>query len=235
MWVMRIAEGLEFMRTSRGRRWLRKTVRERLYSKRESVCLRRDLSIPFVPPPAKIPFTVRELHSNDDLTIFADEPGLSPKSAQLRADQRWLLSRDLPTPMVAVDSAGKICFMVWLLTAKDNARIRSVWGDWLPEIGPDEVLLEGLYTVDSYRGLGIMAPAATEIAERAQDMGVRYGLGFIASGNTPSLRGGQKAGWIPYLKREDRWLLFRRRTRFIPLNDEIGMTVADSIRPVGGE
>ncbi|MGB3483059.1 MAG: hypothetical protein WBB07_12685 [Mycobacterium sp.] len=178
--------------------------------------------MPFTPPPAKIALHIRRLEAEDDLSFLDDEPELSAKDAQLRADQRWLLSSNLPTCWVAVDPAGKICFMTWMLTSQDNALIRELWGDWLPKIKPDEVLIEGIYTAESHRGLGIMADAATRIAEGALATGARYGLGFIGSGNSPSLRAGEKAGWIPFLTREEGWVLFRRRVRFSPVVDAHG-------------
>lgn len=216
---MRIQEALELMRSERGRRWLWRTTRQRIHSRRESVCLRRDLTLPFTPPPAKIPLVVRELRPDDDLSLVADEPGLSPEMAQLRATQRWLLSSDLPTCWVAVDPDGKVCFMTWLLTARDNAQIKQRWGAWLPELKPDESMIEGIFTAESHRGLGIMPDAGTRITELASGPDVRYALGFIGSGNSSSLKAGDKAGWLPYIKRVESWFLFRRRVHFVPLTD----------------
>lgn len=221
---MRVKEGLELVRSREGRRWVWRIARQRLYSRRESTCIRRDLSLPYSPPPAKIAVDVRQLRPDDDLSLVADDPTLDRDLAALRATQRWLLSSDLPTPWVAVDRAdGKVCFMIWFLTARDNARIKARWGNWLPELKPDEVLVEGPYTADSHRGLGLMADAGTvaldRALEQAGDTGVRYGLGFIGTSNTSSLKAGDKAGWYPFMRREEKWILFRRRVRFLPLAD----------------
>ena len=211
---MRVREALELIRSGHGRRWFWVTARQRFHSSRESICLRRDMNVPYTPPPAKIPLVVRQLRPDDDLSLIAHDPELSVETAQLRADQRWLLSSDLPTCWVAVDPDGTVCFMTWLLMAADNARIKALWGDWLPEIQPDEALIEGIYTADSHRGLGIMAVAADQIMEYAGGFGVRFGLGFIGTTNAPSLKGGEKGGFIPFMKREESWVLFRRRVRF---------------------
>ena len=74
----------------------------------------------------------------------------------MRADQRWLLTGDLPAPWVAIDSDGAVCFMSFLLRASDNAVIRARWGDLLPELQPDEAVVEGPYAGDNMRGLGMM-------------------------------------------------------------------------------
>jgi hypothetical protein len=52
--------------------------------------------------------------------------------------------------------------------------------------------------------------------EQARDSGVRYAITFIAEWNAASLKAGEKAGWIPFVKREESWFLFRQRIRFLP-------------------
>lgn len=194
-----------------------RTARERVYSRRVSMGIRRDMRAPFPVPKAKIPLVVRQLQPGDDLTLIADLPGLAPQLAQQRADQRWLLSCDLPTPWVAIDPDGTVCFMTWVLTARHNTAIQTRWGKLLPVLKPDEALFAGAYTADSHRGLGIMPDAGTRIVEHACD--ARYGMGFIAEWNAASLKAGAKAGWIPFVKREESWFLFRRRIRFLPLSE----------------
>ena len=222
---MRVREGLELIRSSHGRRWLRETARQRLYSRRVAIGVRRDMSVPFIElPPAKIPLVVRQLRPDDDLSFIAAVPGLAPQVAQQRADQRWLLSGDLPPPWVAVDPDGKVCYMQWMLTARDNAAIRAQWGGLFPELQPDEALFEGPYAAPQHRRLGIMQEAAKQILEGARDSGVRYTIGFIGEGNVASLGVAEKGAFIPYLKREESWFLFRRRIRFRPLSERDEIT-----------
>ena len=204
------------------------TLRKRLYSRGISIGVRRDLQkyIAGDPardlaavPPAKIPIVVRKLQPDDDLSFIQDDPGLDPRNRQIRADQRWLMTGDLPTPWVALDSYGAVCFMTFLLTARDNAAIRARWGDLLPELQPDEALFEGPYAGENIRGLGMMKDVLRQVLLSAQDDGVRYVSGFIGDANVPSLKVAEFGGFDPYLKREDRWVLFRRRIRFLPFEN----------------
>ena len=226
--VKRLREGLGLFRSSDGRRWLWFTLRKRLYSRGISIGVRRDLQkyIAGDPardlaavPPAKIPIVVRKLQPDDDLSFIQDDPGLDPRNRQIRADQRWLMTGDLPTPWVALDSDGAVCFMTFLLTARDNAAIRARWGDLLPELQPDEALFEGPYAGENIRGLGMMKDVLRQVLLSAQDDGVRYVSGFIGDANVPSLKVAEFGGFDPYLKREDRWVLFRRRIRFLPFEN----------------
>jgi hypothetical protein len=222
--MMRIREGLQLMRTGTGRLLLRQTVRERLYSRRVAIGVRRDLNVPHDPGPARIPLEVRQLRPEDDLSFIADDPGLTPREARERAVQRWLLNSDLPPPWVAVEPDGTVCFMVWLLFARDNAAIQKQWGEVLPMLKPDEALLEGPYTAESHRGLRVMH-AMVEIFEAPRDFGVRYEMGFIGEKNAAQLRVAQQGLWVPFVKREVSYFLFRRHVRFLPFSeaDEVAL------------
>ena len=231
--MMRLRELRELIRSDYGRRWLWGTLRWRLNSRRIAIGLRRDLSVHVagmigrdlaVVPPAKIPLVVRKLQPDDDLSFIADVPGLAPQAAQLRADQRWLMTGDLPTPWVAVGPDGAVCFMTFLLTSRDNAAIRARWGELLPELQPDEALFEGPYTAESGRGMGIMKDACGRILQMAHDSGVRYVMGFIAEENVPALKVAEIGGFAPFVKREERWFLYRLRIRFLPLSEREEVT-----------
>jgi hypothetical protein len=226
--MMRIRDVAWLIGSSDGHRWLWLTARRRLYSRIVSIGVRRDLDqyVAGDPardleavPPAKIPLVVRRLQPDDDLSFIADEPGLDPREAQMRADQRWLMTGDLPTPWVAIGPDGAVCFMTFLLTARDNAVIRARWGELLPELQPGEAAIEGPYMAASGRGKGVMKDACRQILQAVRDDGVRYPLGFIGEQNVPSLKVAAFGGFDPYLKREESWFLFRRRIRFLPLDD----------------
>jgi hypothetical protein len=216
---MRIREALEVLGSRHGLYWLWQTVRLRFHSRRIAIGVRRDLNVPVqVDPSPKIPLTVRNLRPGDDLSLIADVPGLSPQAAQERAVQRWLLKSNLPAPAVAIDSDGKVCFMAWMLTAQDNALIRARWGDLLPQLQPDEALIEGPFTAQSHRGLRVMR-AYNAILEAARASGLRYVIGFIAEDNVAQLKVAEYGSFFPYIKREESWFLFRQRVRFLPLTD----------------
>lgn len=175
------------------------------------------MSVPFDAPVAQIPLVVRSVRPEDDLSFIADVPGLSQEAAQHRADQRWLLSCDLPNCFVAVDPDDNVCFMTFLLLARDNALIQKRWGDWLPQLAPDEALIEGTYVSSHHRGKGIMTDACCRIADLASsEFGAQFVVGVISEANRPALKSADKAGFNPYARREDRWFLFRRRIRFVP-------------------
>ena len=110
-----------------------------------------------------------------------------------------------------------VCYMQWLIAARDNARVHARWGGLFPELKPHEALLEGAYTAESHRGKGVMSHAMALIAEKARDFGAHHVLTFVDRKNVASLKGCEKAGFAPYIQRRETWSLFRRRVHFLPL------------------
>jgi GNAT superfamily N-acetyltransferase len=208
------------MLTGRARRMWRAVI-YRLYSDSASVGLRRDLQAPCAAPPpaAKRQFQVRPLAPDDELAwLDVREPGLSDEQVYARLGQARLLRSGLQTCHLAVEPDGSPCYMQWLILSNQNDRVRAFFGNLYPRLAPDEALLEGAYTPEAYRGQGIMAAAMAQIAERADRFGARWVLTFVDESNAASLKGCARAGFVPYLRRSERFRLFRRSVSFTPVS-----------------
>ncbi len=192
----------------------------RAYSDSTSIGLRRDLTILFEGPQAKIPITVRPLRPDDDLSALDPAPGLSADEAFWRLGQRRLLESGLRTCYVAIAPERKPCYMQWVIPASENERLRTVFGNLYPVLQPDEALLEGAYTPEAYRGKGIMGAAMAEVATRAAEHGARWVITFVDAQNEASLKGCLRAGFAPYLKRQEKFRWFHRAVVFSPIGPE---------------
>jgi GNAT superfamily N-acetyltransferase len=189
----------------------------RAYSDSTSIGLRRDLTVPFTGPKAKIPISVRPLATTDDLSVLESEPGISPDEAFWRLGQRRLLRSGLQTCYVAIAPEGKPCYMQWVIPAAENDRLRAVFGNLYPVLGPNEALLEGAYTPEAYRGKGIMGAAMAEVAQQGAEHGARWVITFVDQQNAASLKGCLRAGFAPYLKRYEKFRFFHRQVEFEPI------------------
>ena len=67
----------------------------------------------------------------------------------------------------------------------------------------DERLLEWAFTFEQYRGLGIMACAMAQIAERGTLTGARWVLTLVEKNNIASLKGCRSAGFRPHQVRQE--------------------------------
>ncbi len=186
----------------------------RLYSNSTSLGLRRDLTIPFTGPSARIPISVRPLAPADDLSALQPTAGLSADERYWRLTQLRLLRSGLRICYVAIAPEGKPCYMQWVILPSENARLRAIFGNLYPTLGSDEALLEGAYTPDAYRGKGIMGAAMAQVAERAAEFRARWVITFVDAANEASLKGCIRAGFVPYLRRRERFRLFFRQVTF---------------------
>lgn len=189
------------------------------YGRRVLIGLRRDTALPFAAPRAKIPISLRPFRPDDMPDLF---PETTAAAERERADIVWRLQMSGQGALhsrcfVAVDeTTGRRCHIQWLTTAYSDAiRIAAA----LPVLQPDEALLENAYTPDAYRGMGIMSAVTARIAECGAAQGSRYVVAFIDHHNTASLRGGQRAGLLPWQIETQRQYGFGlvRRARFAPM------------------
>lgn len=194
-----------------------------LYFSEMEYGLRRDLTVPWEGPAAKIPIEVRPLVAADlDILLPTATPHLS-LAERMEITWRSVLAAQHPEGCyVAVDLRdGSPCYMQWLLGNDDRQFIRSL--RTFPELKQDEALLHSAFTPISHRGLGIMSAAMTKIAEQAAGLGARYVLTFVDQHNIPSLKGCQRAGFSPHMLRHHTGaalgLIDRNRFDVLPPND----------------
>lgn len=168
------------------------------YDRRVLIGLRRDTAVPFAAPQAKIPISLRPFRPDDMPNLFSETTAATERE---RVDIAWRLQMSEQGALhsrcfVAVDEiTGRPCHIQWLTTGYSDV-IRTAAA--LPVLQRDEVLLENAYTADTYRGMGIMSAVTAQIAERGAEQGARYVVAFIDQHNTASLRGGQRAGLLPW-------------------------------------
>ena len=189
-----------------------------IYRKLDSVVvdfgLCRDLGRPFQAMPAGIPVDIRPLRPDDDLS-FLNPVNVTDAEAYIAFQRRDLLN--LHTCYVAIAPDGNICYMQCLIGATENDTLCTQFNNVFPTLAADEALMEGAYTVPAYRGKGIMSYAMAQIAEKAVDFGAWRVITFVATDNTASLKGCERAGFFPYTKRTCSWRWFNRKVSFEPI------------------
>jgi GNAT superfamily N-acetyltransferase len=197
-------------------------ARRRLYSDDLVIGLRRDLTVPLETPKAKIPVTIRPLlgaadHAALKAAIATSSAGANAHEAMELSDRLRMLEAGIETCYAAVDEHDNLCYVQWLVKSDANAFLHEYYHGAVPELESDETLLEGAYSFAEFRGLGIMACAMAQIAERASDSGGRWVITFVGEDNVPSLKGCKRAGFDPFIMRRRSWRLFRRKYIFEPL------------------
>jgi hypothetical protein len=181
----------------------------RIYSNRISYLLRRDTSIPYSLPEAKIPIVVRPVHHDDIPVILRERP------VRVAA-----LESGLSTCYVATTEENEICYMQWLIDSSQNELIARQFNGLCPPLSQNEMLLEWAYTFKRFRGLGIMGRAMAQISEKGAEAGARWLFTFVAVDNVASLKGCKNAGFRPFQIRTEKWWFLRSVDSFedLPAN-----------------
>jgi RimJ/RimL family protein N-acetyltransferase len=210
-------------------RALGRLMRVRAVSETTSYGLRRDLSRPHVPPPAKISVRVRPYEAGDERILLAPPPGASRPVLEELHERARMLTAGPPTCWVAVAESGEPCFMQWLYSAEHNAALHALFAGLYPVLASDAALLEGAYTVDRYRGMGIMAHAMALVADRATELGARSVWTYVPADNVASLKGCARAGFVPERLRVERWRAFRRSVAHATMSPDLAGRVSRAL------
>lgn len=193
------------------------TRRKPFRSEAIAIGLRRDLAEPFAAPDARIPIGLRPLEPYDYPVLFNTvDPEIDEDERKLRSARRQLAEAGIGRGYVAVTETGEPCYAQWLFGPADNRGIRRFFEGTFPPLRAGEALLEGAFTPVQHRGKGIMPAAMARIAEHASALDARYVITFVGEDNGASLKGCDRAGFRPYLRRSDRWVGVRRTIRFSP-------------------
>lgn len=174
--------------------------RRRLGSEEIAIGFRRDLEKEFAEPKSLMKISVRKA---------------IPEDAKYFQDRRndGLIER-FETCYVALTKEGIPCSRLWLIDASQNELLKDTWNATFPELQPDEVLIENVYTVPKYRGFGILPLVVDKVVKAGRKSGIRYALTFGELKNTITSRSFAYAGFDPYILRRKRWTLFIRRISF---------------------
>ena len=179
----------------------------------------RDLTLPTHVREPAISVTIRPIERSDVPAFTEIDPGRHDRiSARWRSMSARLLASDIQTCYVAETEGGAPCYMQYLILPSENDKVQAFFDDgFFPQLAEDQALLEGALTLEEYRGQGIMPFVMEDLAEKARCEGALRLLTFVFSGNIPSLKGCQRAGFRPFVLVNRRFRLFMRRITFTPL------------------
>ncbi|MDF2980219.1 MAG: hypothetical protein K0S40_4947 [Actinomycetospora sp.] len=195
-----------------------RSIGRRVASTTLSYGLRRDLQAPHETPVAKIPISVRPLVDRDVEHILDLDADVDTAERWERQKRVGLLERGIGRPYVAVDAHDDPCYVQWLFGADDNDAVADFFHGEFPTLGADEALLEGAFTPKRHQGQRIMSAGMSMIAEKARELDARYVLTFVGEDNVASLKGCERAGFLPYVDRRESRRLGRLRVEFAEMD-----------------
>lgn len=191
----------------------------------EEICygFRRDLAAPVEPPGASMPIRLRIFEKNDIEGLFDfKQAGTTPKAIMDRLRRLVFIDAGIPSCYVGIAPDGSPCYIQWLITPQANERVQSYFKGYFPPLADNEVMLEGVFIPEKFRGKKIMPFAMSQIAEKGKSLGARWAVTYVPDHNLPSIKGVLQAGFKPFLLRKAVWKNFRRSLQFRTLDpDEV--------------
>lgn len=185
--------------------------------------LKRDISSAHLAPDANFPLHIRPLRADDVATLLQLPVDADAADETAVGVRRRMINADLPGCWVAAAvEDDRPCYMQFLFDHHSNAALLKFFGGDFPPLAPDTALLEAAYTPPHERGQRVMAAGMCRIAEKAEGLGVRYVVTFVGDDNLASLKGCERAGFVPYLTRTVVFRRLRRSTVFNPLTPSDG-------------
>jgi RimJ/RimL family protein N-acetyltransferase len=201
-------------------------------SESQSFGLRRYVTNPFPIPAAKVPIHVRPISPAEAFWLLTEsEETLSADALKERNIRVRMAEANLATCYVALTDGDEPTYIQWLMGASENAKIHEIFGERFPTLAADEMLLEGAFTFEAWRGKGIMACAMAQITDEAPKYGARSVITFVGDGNIASLKGCKRCGFEPYIRRTDTLRFFRHHARFSTLNERESLESFSSPTP----
>ncbi len=190
-------------------------ARRRIFSTERVYIVRRRYGVPGPTPAARTPVAFRPIREDEVRQLLDPEtPGISGRETWDRVRRLLIFQAGIETCYVGVDPGGKPCHLQWLIGPEENGRLHSFSkGGFLP-LQEDEMLLEGGFTPETFRGQGLMALAMARIPEVGGTGAMRWVLGFIRAANISSLKSAKRAGYRPHIIRRETWRFFRRRIEY---------------------
>lgn len=200
---------------------LLKYLNKRLYFNNTAYGLKKSIMIDKKIPKSRIELEVKEMsdeHKKDILGRINNETS-DDEYIELYRRQKMILN-NVGKGYVGIELVSKkICYFSFIISSKDNNISKRYFNGLIPELKENEIIIEYGYIPPEFRGNRIMPFADKKVCEYARDNGAEYAICFVSLTNIPSLIGVLRSNFIPYIIRNNRWILFKQKVSFEGLSE----------------
>ena len=184
-------------------------LRRQFYSRSIFFGLEKDLDSKRVPISSLLPYSWRKASDKDIDELLVKAKTESKESAHELLKRKWFFECGFHDCYVArTADTGDMCFIGWLLSAKDDILISSGFKGRLPRLNQEEVLLENHYTLEKYRGNNIFPSVVDKLCGLAKDEGHKRMIAYVRKDNTACLKGLSRLSFGKFKEISELKLLF---------------------------
>lgn len=196
-----------------------KLLLRQIYSKSVQVGFTMDLQKTDIPVvEAKLKYNLRLATQEDMDEILQLAKSESKAMAQKLIYRRLIWEDGYRNCYIArTADTNEICFTQFTIFAEDAKIVKGGFNNWFPKLEKGEALIEGAYTFEKFRGNRIHPAVTAEQLRICKEKGVKRMLAHVKKNNTDSLKGTERAGYIPFEEVTDLNILFFTRKWFGPM------------------
>jgi ribosomal protein S18 acetylase RimI-like enzyme len=187
-------------------------LKRQIYSRDILFGLEKDLGTNDMPVSSRLPYTLQKATEKDINELLALAKGESKGSIHELLERKWFYENGFHDCYVArTKDTGALCFVAWLVSKKDSDTIGRGFAKRLPVPKDGEFLLENCYTLEKYRGNGIMPSVIRQMWDIARSTGYKRMITYVRQDNRASLRSFEKLGLNRFEEISELKLLFLTR------------------------
>ena len=198
-----------------------KQLRCQIYSRSAQVGFTVDLQRNDIPRiEAKINYTLSLASEQDMNEILQKTKTESEESVQSLVYRRWLYEDGYHNWYIArTADTNELCFMQSVIHPEDDKVVKGRFKGWFPKLKEDEILLEGAYAFEKYRGCRLCDSVASDILDIYRKKGFKRMITYIKKDNVTSLKAAAKTGFTKFEEVPIHKILFFTRSEFSASKD----------------
>jgi L-amino acid N-acyltransferase YncA len=163
----------------------------------------------------KIEYYLRQASEEDMKEAFQKVKTESKESAYKLLYRKYLYECGCGNWYIArTADTDEPCFLQSVIRPEDNKLLDEGFGNWFPRLNEDEILLEGAYTFENYRGNRLCHAVASDIIEIYREKGFKRMIAYYNNDNAASLKAGEKTGFTKFEEVPVLTILFFTRSKF---------------------
>jgi GNAT superfamily N-acetyltransferase len=189
-------------------------LRRQIYSKDILFGLEKDLDANIAQVSSRLPHSLRQASETEMEELITKAKAESKESVHELIERKWFYECGFCDCYAArTTDTGDLCFVAWLVSAKNGHLVNRGFKSRLPRLGEDELLLENCYTFEKYRGNGIMPSVLVELRELARSKGCKRLIAYVRQDNAASMRVFEKLAFRQFDKVPELKLFFFTRRK----------------------
>ena len=156
-------------------------LKRQIYSRDMQIGLEKNLeNLEKNPIDCPIKYNLRQASVEDINEAFQKIRTESRGSAHHLLNRKWLHECGCGKWFIArtVDN-NDLCYFQCIISPEDNERLEKGFRSWFPELKPEEILFEGAYTYENYRGNIIAGSVMFDLMEMYKNNGFKRLILYI--------------------------------------------------------